>query len=273
MKTLFLITGAPRSGTTWLNRELCLLKSAFPFIPECTLITEQVKLFHNIIHYCDKNRFEGYFGTKDKALKYFQKNIREMLKLVSKINYQNGSTKLILKDPSLALYLDDCRDLFPNHKLIIIIRDPRDVLASLKKVFYRKSQAFEIKEQNKFIYNYYYRIGKFAQKNTKNTFFVKYENLVSSYAEREIFFLKIGMVEKNKDITNIKKSFISNIFNSRYKIIKKKIEKRDPFYTELYFKDTTDKSVGSYKEILTTKERYQVEIDFHSVLSKYNYLN
>ena len=81
---------------------------------------------------------EVILELKEQIIKYYQENIKKMLDIVSIINYKKNATKLILKDPQLVLYLNDLENVFPDHKLIIIIRDPHDVLASLKNVLKRK---------------------------------------------------------------------------------------------------------------------------------------
>jgi len=254
--SLVLITGVPRSGTTWLNRELCLLEGTYPYISECTYITKQVELYHNTINYINKERFKNYFGTKEQIVKYYQENIKKLIDIVSIINYQNNATKLILKDPQLVLYLNDLENVFPDHKLIIIIRDPRDVLASLKNVLKRKKETFEIHKQAELHYNYYFKISKNIK---KNTFIIKYEDLVSSDFKRNDFFLSIGMKLENK------------IHNFTYADIQKNIDIKDPFFSQLWFKKTTKDTIGNYTNTLSTKEIDHIEYIFAKVLKDYNY--
>lgn len=44
---LVFLAGPPRSGTTWLNREICNHPGWSGFLPECTLLTQQIALYRS----------------------------------------------------------------------------------------------------------------------------------------------------------------------------------------------------------------------------------
>ncbi|MFV9644285.1 MAG: sulfotransferase [Desulfobacterales bacterium] len=135
---LIVICGHPRSGTTWLNRELFKSPNFFSFLLECTLITQQIELYSRTLHYCELQRFHAYFSNQQNLLYYYRINITKLVDQVAILNKRTNYSTLVLKDPYLCLYLNDIKDV-PPHKLIILIRDLRDVLASMKIATLKKT--------------------------------------------------------------------------------------------------------------------------------------
>ena len=106
---LIIICGPPRSGTTWLNRELCKLPTVFQFLPECTLITQQIELYSRTLHYCEPQRFHAYFSNQQNLLYYYRTNITKLVDQVATLNKRTNYSTLVLKDPCLCLYLNDIK--------------------------------------------------------------------------------------------------------------------------------------------------------------------
>ena len=96
---LIIICGPPRSGTTWLNRELCKLPTAFQFLPECTLITQQIELYSQTLHYCDPQRLHSYFSNHENLQCYYRTNVARLIDQVATINQKKNASTLVLKDP------------------------------------------------------------------------------------------------------------------------------------------------------------------------------
>ena len=101
-----------------------------------------------------------------------------------------------------AKYLNQIRELYPNSRFIVIVRDPRDIFVSFKTIAQKKkaglnSPSFKGKitpcnfinnNKGKNIYSFN-EISK-RYKGSKNFCFVKYENLVSDTAR------EMGVVAK-----------------------------------------------------------------------------
>ncbi len=255
--TLVLLTGPPRSGTTWLNREICNGNHVFNFLPECSLLTKQIELFSTILHYTDPQRFSAYFSNTQNLVSYYQDNIMRMIDLIVKINKNQGDGILVLKDPELSLYLGELIPLLPKHKLIVLIRDPRDVLASMKNVVIRKQQIWNVEDISNQIFKYYYHIDQHIEQASPNTLFVRYEDLVVQGLEKVHQFLQ------QENDTNLKQT--------NYESIQEKINSADPFFSELYFQPTTQEKIGTYKNILTETELNDIEKVYSGVIQRWGY--
>ncbi len=255
---LVILTGPPRSGTTWLNRELCNFNNTFNLLPECTLLTKQVELFNHILNYSDPERFKAYFYNSKNIRTYYKNNIMKMLALVTEINKKQDNETLILKDPELSLYLDDVKVLFPAHKLILLVRDPRDVLASMKNVMVRKQKPWDLEKTSEQILLYYYRIAVYQKRMSKDTLLVRYEDLVTKdLGEIQSFLQK--PVQKNVSQRDITES------------IRKNFSPSDPFFSEFYLQQTTKDRIGRYKETLLKSEIRYIEKNYSKVMRRLGY--
>jgi protein-tyrosine sulfotransferase len=255
---LIVLCGPPRSGTTWLCRELCNAPTAFPFLPECTFLTQQIDLYHRTSHYCDRQRVEAYFASKKNMLDYFRANVAKLIDQVARLNAKVDARTLVLKDPGICFYLMDLKDLLPPHKLVVLVRDPRDVLASMKNVMAKKQQKWDMTASMEELLNYYYQIGNHYQRAEKNCIFVRYEDLVVGQfaALRGFLNLALEMGETSGDkITNVRE----------------RLDSSDPFFSELCLQPTTATKVGSYVKTLTRKEIRHIEIVCAAIIRQWGY--
>jgi len=257
---LIVVCGPPRSGTTWLNRELCNVPTAFPFLPECTLITQQVELYNRTLHYCDPQRFQAYFSNKQNLLNYYRTNVARLVDQVAIINQKPGANSLVLKDPCLCLYLEVLKDLFPPHRLIVIVRDPRDVLASMKNVTAKKKQNWNVKEAAKEMLNYYNQIGSHQLRADKDSIFLRYEDLVVGQS----IILQDFLQQKNENVA-FAQADASNVRVS--------LDSSDPFFSELYLQPTTSEKIGTFNKILSGNEIYHIESVYSGVMQRWGYVS
>jgi hypothetical protein len=255
---LVLLAGPPRSGTTWLNRELCNETNVFPFLPECTLLTQQVELYSRTLHYCDPQRFNAYFADKQNLQAYYRKNVVRMLNQIVAINRKPKADTLILKDPGLSLYLDEIKDLFPPYKMIVLVRDPRDVLASMKNVTHRKQKQWDLQDASIQLFSYYHKIGNYQQHADQDCITVRYEDLV------------VGKTATLQDFLH--QPVLQNVFrDSNIAAVRDQLSTTDPFFSDLYLQPTTQKQVGSYREILSVDEVRHVESVYSGVIQRWGY--
>lgn len=255
---LVLLVGPPRSGTTWLNRELCNATNAFPFLPECTLLTQQVELYGRTLHYCDPQRFNAYFANKQNLQAYYRENVARLLNQIAAINQSPNADILVLKDPGLSLYLDELKDIFPPYRLIVLVRDPRDVLASMKNVMYRKQKQWDVQDSSTQLFSYYHKIGDYQQRADQDCLIVRYEDMVA------------GKIAVLRDFLN--QPVLQNLFrDSNIATVRDQLSTTDPFYSDLYLQPTTQKKVGSYKEILSADEVRHIEFVYSGVMQRWGY--
>jgi len=255
---LAIVAGPPRSGTTWLNREICDRPGWGTLLPECTLLTQQIALYNRTHLFCDAARFGAYFGTKAALRALYHGITAEMLGLIADINHLNSADVLVLKDPELSLYLDDLDDLLPAHKLVCLVRDPRDVIASMKKVALRKAEVWDARKTSEWVFRYYWGIQNFAQNAGPNAVFVRYEDAVA------------GGLDGVRDFLGQDRApFVAT--QGDYASVKSSLDRKDPFFSDLYLKPTSQEAVGSYKRLLVSAEIKVIEHMYSSLMAKWGY--
>lgn len=91
----------------------------------------------------------------------------------------NLKNKLVLKHPALALHLDTLQNIFPQMKVINMIRDPRAAISSSFARWPSKSFTYRCHQWNHSI-----SLPKsWATKNPENYLEIIYENLLSEFEE------------------------------------------------------------------------------------------
>lgn len=252
---LVFLAGPPRSGTTWLNREICNHPGWSGFLPECTLLTQQIALYRSTKRFCEPTRFEAYLGNVDNLAATYRPMMTQMLALAVSLNGYSENDVLVLKDPELSLCLDELVDILPDHRLICIVRDPRDVIASVKNVAKRKREAWNLDKTAAWIFSYYSGLQNHRPNAGPNTLFVRYEDLVAGQLAtvRQFLGQSAEAVAENPDA------------------IKAKLDPSDPFFSELYLKPTTQQKVGSYAKDLTKDEIAHINKVFAGVMKTWRY--
>lgn len=261
--SLNFIIGAPRSGTTWLAREI-YQHNQCDFFPECSYLTEIVNLFQLIHQEIDTVRFNTFFSTRENLIFYFKNILHFFLKNFLERNEKAIKNNfLLLKDPQLTFLLDSIPILFPDAKIISIIRDPRDILASMKNVYKRKKEFFDIKFISFKFMHYFNKIISHHEKsillNDNKNIFVKYEDLILNGMTSIYDFISPAKISTSgTDFLETKKIHVN-------------IEKNDPFFSELYLKETTSQKIGMYKNILKRSEISYIEKNLRNILNYWKY--
>jgi len=133
-KNMVWVFGSPRSGTSWLALELLSHKTCFidhPHIIE-HLGTPHIGIMdlaiQRWIDNCKNN--PGYFFS-DRFKKTWNYYLRKLIlnRIFAQINSINQ--KVILKEPGVAGGADIISECLPNSKIIVILRDGRDVIDSI----------------------------------------------------------------------------------------------------------------------------------------------
>lgn len=255
---LVLVAGPPRSGTTWLNREICTRPGWTAFLPECSFLTQQVGLYSQSKHYGEGRRFAAYFGDQPNLAAVYADTVVRMLDLTRKINGFAARDGMVLKDPELSHYVADLDDIMPAYQLVCIVRDPRDVLASAKKVAEKKQEAWTVDSASSWIFPYFGSLLKHHQTKPRNAIFVRYEDMVSGGIDPVRSFL--GQALK----TTASKADTTETVRSH-------LDPTDPFFSDLYLKSTTTEMIGSYAKVLSEPEIRRIEAIFSGIMDRWNY--
>jgi len=200
-KNLIFVVGCPRSGTTWLQRLLMShpkIHSGQESNVFDMFVGHQLRMWKLLM-----SKKEGrpvglpaYFKESDykRILKsYLMDLLAPMIGSLPETDY------FLEKTPGHALFLDEIKELLPDARFIYILRDVRDVVASLVAASrgWGKSWApSSVEASAKTWVRYLETVNQFKSKVSADNFFeVRYEQLNSPLAEEvlaQIFqFLKL----------------------------------------------------------------------------------
>lgn len=261
-KNIVIITGAPRSGTTLLSGLLTGNENCVPNIPECTVITQVIKHYHDILNYTDKERFSIYIKSKDVLNSAYKSHINSLMEIVLSNFQHEHMSHIVLKDPELCPYLDLLDDFFDVIKLVVIVRDPRNVIASMIKVGESKGEVnndsdldLYISDLINLIYNYYYLVHESEKFKNGDGFTLRYEDVIDDFS------LIKAKLEKYVGYDLSGKAFERNAFC---------FDKNDPTFSINYGKDIVD-TRSSFSTVLSSEHIKKIENVFSGYNERYNW--
>jgi len=134
------VCGAPRSGTTLLLSLICTSKAANPFSAECDYFTG---LVHPFI--VGRNRFDLHTNCYFASLQDFEHYHAEIMRriLTDIWRFLEQPAKLVLKDPGMTRYANIILKLLPEARMVLTVRDPKDVIASRVSIELRRMGSEE----------------------------------------------------------------------------------------------------------------------------------
>ena len=266
------ILGVPRSGTTLLR----LLLNAHSKIAICGEIHffDQVKEIQKRLPELNKDNLEQFFSLLNNTYslqKLTRKdelfaNVKKLLLKEEKISYEKfylylmqeyatlDNKKIIgEKTPQNIRYVNDIYKIFPNAKIIHIIRDPRAAIASMLKVDWTANDVIinTLKWKIDILFSQEY------EKNPLNFKEIHYEDLIK-FPEKTLKELCdfIG-VEYEKAILDFHKTAKQYIGNQPEKVNT--------------FKPLSTDSLNKWKEQLSEEQIYIIEMLAGSYIQKLGY--
>lgn len=231
-------------------------------VHECKYLTTQMELFAHWKRIDNAGFIEDFFGDMGGLRDYTRLIIGQFL-LVAKTNLK-PKKYLVLKNPELTPYFPELAEILPLAGFAVIVRDPRDIVASMLRVAERARKfpgqpfysAFgrDMEKFSNHLKSYYVNVINSCQAKSHNirkrTFFVKYENLVgntdSTLGDISRFFeIDLRSFDKEKEWNTI--------------IDFEKRRETNAFCSDLYGKAISSKRIGDYREVLTEQEVSDVE--------------
>lgn len=125
------VGGAMRSGTTLLQRILCSTPASNPLITECRYLYSIMQLHENSLRDFDL-RVKDYFGGEARFDAFTRESCRRFL-AATRERYPEAR-KLVLKSPELTRHFPTLARWLPGSRFAVIVRDPRDTIASMLEV-------------------------------------------------------------------------------------------------------------------------------------------
>lgn len=272
--TTFFVGGCMRSGTTVLTAILCTDPSTNPLIAEPQYLTGMMRLYR-----WGKRNFPAFledtFSSTDEFGAFSRKWIRDYLERTS-LRW-SPCRNLVLKNPELTMFFADIHALISDARFLVMIRDPRDTVASIMEVARRQQEAGETTNLTQMqgkakrlatFYNAYYRsvLSEDFARSGAPALFLKYEDLILDL-ERTL-----NKIERFSGLTV--RTFDPAVewrrTNRDYASLKS-----DPFFgpwiTELHGKPLSDRGVGRFRERLTAEQIAVIEQECGEVFQRFGY--
>jgi len=272
------VGGAMRSGTTVIHRALCTAENSNPYISESWFLSDIMRLYRwNLTRY--NVRHADQFGDVRNFRELIWLNIRQYISLVS-VKY-NDPEKLILKHPELTYYFFELSKHFQNFKFIVIVRDPRDVIASIIKVAERhkesnisspQTEIVNVKQHCDNYSSYYIDIINNIEHFDNRLIFVKYEDFVNSPGTQLLRISQFSGARYDADraVEFLPEHASSQNFN-------KQIREEDPFsgafWSDSYTESISTSRIGRYKEVLNDAQIEEIEQRLQFFGNRFNYWN
>ncbi|MEO9884447.1 MAG: sulfotransferase [Balneola sp.] len=261
---LLFVGGAPRSGTT-LVQKMLNNHSLIYGGPEFDRLGDVVHL-RNLLQYSnEKGRSKAYYSSSELDYKIAQ----FILELLSKPAIASDASIISEKTPSNIFHLNQILGIDKTAKAIIVIRDPKGIVASMKNVKKKAVSANElVPEFTKSVSNSISLIEKYWKEGMKA--YLNYGDRVHLIMYEELITEPKKELEAICDFLNIE---FENIMTSPGDSdFDRGNEKDNIWYSDKDHKRNIDrKSLDKWKVILSEKEIAKIDSslsDLHKIWSR-----
>lgn len=125
------VCGARRAGTTLMMAVLCSDPRANPPLPEAQALTRMVEAYQwAALHHDDF--VETLLGSPDRLRRLYSSWVTQFLEAV--VRHVPNEGLLVLKHPAMMRVLGSLLELAPALRPVVMVRDPRDQVASEREV-------------------------------------------------------------------------------------------------------------------------------------------
>jgi len=135
---IFFVGGSQRSGTTVFQELLCQDPATNPMVREVSYLHRLVEAYRFGEEEFDNDTC-SYFDDLTSLRRFNAELVERFIDHVSR--RFNPASHLILKHPELTPYFPDLHELLPEAHILLIVRDPRDIIASMIEVGSKLKQA------------------------------------------------------------------------------------------------------------------------------------
>ena len=275
-KNLIFVGGINRSGTTLLNGLLCSAEGTNPLIHESSYLKSIISAYHTgLIKYEEHSKY--YFNSKQHLLDFSSRIFSDFIKLTRE-KYGNPDT-LILKHPPLTPNFPYIYCLAANENInvqfIIVVRDPRDVIASLLRVKDKLKKSGDpewvtlprdMRKLSEY-YNMTYQPALTYQDNGyKNSLvIIKYEDLVCNPDTT-------ANIIKDRTGIAIPDIAIRNGWTNSEIDVKKLESDNNSWVSDGWGKGVTQSMIGTYKKSLSEQEVMEINQYCNYPMKMFGYL-
>jgi hypothetical protein len=270
------VGGSQRGGTTLLQTLLCQDAEANPLIQEAKYLRHLVAAYR-----FGKSQFQletrDYFRDADSYLAFNRKLIRAFLD--NTLSLFPGRKHLVLREPHLTMLFPELAELLPKARFLCVMRDPRDVIASMIEVG-KKLQAQgtatdamarlfigrNMDQLSQHVMSFYEPVFRNRAKGLRERIhFLRYEDLVREPEQqlqilRRFTGLKLDGVDPHADPDMGK---VDHDRGSDY---------QRAWKTDKDGKAIADDRIGRYLKVLDPKEVAAIEKNCGRVMTRFKYL-
>ncbi|QXD16009.1 sulfotransferase [Rhodocaloribacter litoris] len=125
------VGGAARSGTTLMETLLCQAPTSNPKLPEAHYL-RCLMAAYRLAKGSIQHQVPQFFDSEEDFRRYNAGLVKQFIERTRA--RVGGSAHLVLKDPKMTKTFPEVYELLPSARFICMVRDPRDVVASLLKV-------------------------------------------------------------------------------------------------------------------------------------------
>lgn len=267
----FIFTGgSQRSGTTLLQKFLCLDSATTPKLAEASYLRTLLQAYSQ-----GKDDFEhdtqSYFSHIE-DFRSFNAGIVYSFLNRTLAQFPDAHT-LVLKEPHLTQLFPVVFELVPEAQFILTMRDPRDIMASMIDVGNRMKQQGQqhffqqrnIEYLSNYIKSFYApTLNNQDQAYRNRCLTLRYEDLVNNTTD---------IKQKIALFTGLAMDFDENVkLNANHHTDMKENQSRyQPWITDNNDKDINDSSIGRYKSVLTDTEIKQANQHCADILQLFQY--
>jgi hypothetical protein len=271
----FFVGGTQRSGTTLLQTLLCQDADVNPLIQEAKYLRHLVAAFR-----FGRSQFENetkdYFRDAGSYLEFNRKLVRTFLE--NTLALYPGRKHLVLREPHLTMLFPELGELLPRARFLCVLRDPRDVIASMIDVGRKlKSQGVtgdsmarlfigrDMEQMSKHVLSFYEPVFRARGGVLKGRVaFLRYEDLVREPESqlnviREFTGLRLAGVDPRADPDTGK---VDHAQGSSY---------QRAWKTDKDGKGVRDDSIGRYESLLDSREIAEIESHCGRLMSRFKY--
>lgn len=271
---IFFVGGSQRSGTTLLQTVLCQDPEVNPLIQEAKYLRHLLSGYQFGRQMFDRET-KDYFVDLDQYRNFNSRIVRSFLK--NTLSIYKPARHLVLREPHLTMLFPELAELLPRAKFVCVVRDPRDVIASMVRVgqklgthaasdaMGRLFQARDMTALSRHVMSFYRPVIKNAADGLRGRLlFLRYEDLVAEPG---------AAVQKLRGFTGIALgTYDAATEPDTGRVNYRQLDEyRSAWSTEQYTGKVTDSRIGAHAEVLDEAECLEIAKQCAGFMHRFGY--